>query len=608
MANARERQRPDPASLRRFYQVFGQHYRRYRGDLIAAYSCMLLGIGVELLVPWPLAWMIDHVIQQRPLPAWLAPLAPWVAGNPKAALAAFAAAFVALKLVYALVSFFDRYLVAVVAEGLAADIRERVHAHLLQLSLLFHRRAAVGDLITRLTSDISEVRALLVTQPEVLLRSAATVLAFAGVMFWLNWRLALVAVSILPLLYAMTRFTELRVREAQQEKKRREGRLAQMVGENVRALALVQAYSAEGGERSLFDEENQSSLVAGLRAQQLSRRFKRAMDLLVACATAAILYLGGRSVLGTELSLGVFVVFYAYIRDLYGPLDTFAVNLLNLARSQVAGARLVELMESEAVVEERADAIPAPPLRGRIEFEKVRFAYRHGTDVLRDLCFAIEPGETVALLGSSGAGKSTLVSLLLRFFDPDEGRILIDGRDLREYRIDSLRAQISVITQEAIVLGRSVFENIAFGRAGATAEQVVEAARRAEAHDFIQQLEGGYEHRLREGGSDLSGGERQRIHMARAILRDAPIVILDEPVTGLDAEAESRVLAALDRLTEDKTTIVIAHRLSTIRSADRILVLEGGTIVEQGTHRELQAASTLYRELCEFERQRSTAA
>jgi len=594
--------------LSRFYRIFGRHYRRYWHLLLLAGVSLLGGIGLALLAPWPLAWMIDYVIQGEPLPEWMAPAAPWLHADPVRALGAFAASFVAIKASHAIVTFFDKYLVAAVGEYMATDIRERTFTHLQRLSLTFHNNRGTADLIYRLTRDIADIRQLLVVQPEALVRSVVTILAFGGVMLWLNWQLALIAFAMLPLLWAMTHFTQTRLRRAEFERRTKESRLAVVVNENVRVLSLVQAYGQEQAERDLFDAENQGSLAADVRVVRLSRRFKRGMDLLIACTTAAVLYLGGQAVLGGGLTLGAFVVFYAYIDELYGPVDKLANTVLGFARSQVAGERILELIENDMIVADRPDAIPAPLLRGRIEFRNVSFCYASGDEVLRDVSFVIEPGETVALVGRSGAGKSTLISLLLRFFEPSAGEILVDGEEISSYQIESLRSQIIILPQEAVMLRRSLSENIGFGRPDAFEHEIVEAAQRAEAHAFIVALPGGYEHRVAEGGSDLSGGQRQRVHIARAIVRNTPIVILDEPLRGLDAQAETAVQAALDRLVANRTSVVIAHRLATIERADRILVLGDGEIVEQGTHQELMSNSSLYRQLYEIQVSRPTAA
>lgn len=608
MGSAGEPRRIEWRRVIRFFRIFARHYRPYLKWLAIAGLGLLASVATSVLSPWPLALMIDHVIRHKPVPAQLAFLMPWLEASPAQALAALAAAFVAIRVAESIFSYLDKYLTSTVGEYVVADVRERVFAHLQRLSLSFHKGVESGDVVFRMTTDAKDIKNVLVNFPQDAIQSIVAICAFGGVMFWYNWRLALVAISIIPILYLIVHRTGAGVERAQKKKRRKEGKIAYIVGENLKAMALVQAYGREASERSLFDQENRASLAADLRTIRLSAGFKRLVDMLVAIGTAGVLYLGGRAVLEGSLSFGVLYVFYKYVDELYGPIDKLATALLELAKYQVAGDRIMELVENDMVMRDRPHARPAPVFTGRVEFRDVSFAYKKGEDVLKGVDLLAEPGQTVAIVGHSGAGKSTLISLLLRFYDPTGGEIRIDGVDIRDFQLKSLRSRMTILQQEALLFRKTIRENIGFGKPGATDAEIVAAAKQAEAHEFIAKLPKGYDTIVSEDGRNLSGGQRQRISIARAIIRDAPILILDEPVTGLDAESEARVRQALQHLTRGKTTFVVAHRFATIRDADKILLLEEGVVAQEGTHDELLGSSSAYRGLYELQTGRPTAA
>ena len=373
------------------------------------------------------------------------------------------------------------------------------------------------------------------------------------------------------------------------------------MAENVAAMSLVQAYGREAEERDRFEVENVAARVAELRAIQLGKSFKRVADVLIAAGTAGVLYFASTLVLSGALSVGVLFVFYRYIRKLYRPVEKIAISIVEIAKLGVSCQRILELLDPDLVVSAGDEAKEVPRLSGRVEFRNVSFGYRAGPPVLQDLSFTAEPGETLAIVGPSGAGKSTLIRLLLRFYDPQSGQVLVDGHDLSSLDPQSLRKQVSILFQDAMLLRRSIGDNIGFGRPGATPEEIEWAARQAEAHEFIERLDDGYETLVTDRGANLSGGQRQRIAIARAILRDAPISILDEPYQGLDAESESRVALALARLTEKRTTFVVAHRFATLERASRVLVLDPGEPSQIGTHDQLIESSPRYRRLYELQ-------
>jgi ATP-binding cassette subfamily B protein len=444
-----------------------------------------------------------------------------------------------------------------------------------------------------LTSDVENMKDILIDFPQDFLHHLGLFCAYAAFMFVLDWRLGLIAVSIVPLFYLFTRRFGIGLKKVLTTKRKQEGVVASLLAENVTMMALVQAYGRQESERARFHLESRESLDAQLRALRLQKVYNRLTDLLITLSTAGILYFGGLYALQDQILPGTLVVLVAYLRDIYGAAEKFNTVFISLAKAQVSGERLLELVENDMVVQDPPGARPAPPFKGGIAFKNVGFAYGKGKEILKNLSFVIDPGETVALVGPSGAGKSTLISLVLRFYDPQQGHVLIDGVDIRAFTLKSLRDQITILLQDAKLFRQSVRENIAFGKFGASEEEIVAAARLAQAHDFIMQMPEGYDTVIHEGGDNLSGGQKQRLNIARAIIRNTPIVILDEPATGLDAQAETQINAALHHLTQGKTTIIIAHKLSTITGADKILRLEEGELECRNTrapHRDPYAA------------------
>lgn len=586
--------------LIRFYKVFGRHYRKYRGRLFLGYSSLLLTILVMLLAPWPLKLVLDQIILGEPLPANLAFFAPWFAPqNVQMTLIILAASIFVIEFFVSLFSYFYKFYLSSVGHYMVADIRQRIFAHLQRLSLTFHDTSESGDIIYRLTNDVKEMKELLVSAPQEVISRLGMIIAITVVMMLIDWRLGLMAFSMLPIMYFFTHRFGQSVETAVKKLRKKESKIASIINENMEAMALIKAYGQETAEKSRFDAQNSESYQYELQAVNLSKTFKRIMDMLVAIGTSLVLYFGAREILRLTIPPGTLVLFASYLSELYGPVDKLSEAILNLAKTQVSGERLVELIENDAVVQDAPDAVVAPPFAGQIQFKQVDFAYAKGedVDVLQGIDFTVQPGETVALVGPSGAGKSTLISLLLRFYDPRQGQILFDGQDIRRYQLKTVRSQITIVLQDAFLFRKSIRENIAFGKPQATEEEIVAAAKLAEAHEFITQMADGYDTLILEGGGNLSGGQQRRLSMARAMVRDTPILILDEPTTGLDAEAEQRVSRAVANLTQGKTTFIIAHRLATIQHADKILLLENGRLSHIGTHQQLLQTSSTYREL-----------
>ncbi len=597
----KEQDKLDFKGLLKVYKIFGRHYKKYWKILTVAYLFLFATIGIAVLTPWPLKLILDHLVLKEPFPDTVAFLNPWRESDPGLLLLLLSLAILVIAVLEAVFSYVNKFWVSSTGDRINTDIRERVFAHLQRLSLSFHDSARSGNLIYLLTSDVKEMSGILIDFPQDLTNRVVTFATYTVIMLALDWRLGLIALSTVPLLYLFTKHFGAGMKQAMRKKRTHEGDVASIVAENVTAMALVQAYGREETEKDRFRAGINESLLAQLRALRLHKTYSRISDFLVTMSTAGVLYFGGRYALAGEILPGTMVLFVAYLRDIYGSFEKFSGLFIGLAKAQVSAERLLELVENDMVMRDDPKAAPAPPFQGRIELRNVSFAYKRGHEVLKNLNFAVAPGETVALVGHSGAGKSTLISLLLRFYDPQQGQILIDGRNIRQFTLKSLRDQMTIVLQEAMLFRQTVRENIAFGKAGATEEEIVAAAKMAEAHDFIMQMPEGYDTLMYEGGDNLSGGQKQRINIARAIIRNTPILILDEPATGLDARAEAKINAAIHRLTRGRTSFIIAHKFSTIMRADKIILLEEGELAHQGTHEQLLRDSAQYRELYQLQ-------
>jgi ATP-binding cassette subfamily B protein len=589
--------RIEALTVARTYRAFGRYYRPYVPALVLSQIGLLVTVAMALLTPWPLKLILDHVVLRTPLPARAGFLARWSA-EPLTLLAVLAAAFVALRLVDSLAQFVHKVGLLSAGERILADIRERLFAHLQRLSLSFHESRGSGDLVVRVLSDMSHLKTILLDVPEIVIQRALMIVSHVGLMLFLNWRLALIAFAVIPVLYLFNRRIGVRVRQASRVKRVKEGHLATLAWEQVTSMALVQAYGREDLRQERFATQNRESLKSGLKAMRLSKTFKRTSDIVIAVGTCSVVYLGGRLALDHAILPGTLVLFVAYLKNLYDPINKFTEMMLDIAGAQASAERLLDVVEHEPLVRDAPHAVALPPVSGRIEFDGLAFGYRPGSEVLHDVSFVVEPGETVALVGRNGAGKSTLIRLLLRFYDPQRGAVRIDGHDLKDVTLESLRRSVTIVMQDAKLLQKTVRETIAFGKPDATEEEIVRAARLAQAHEFIVRMPQGYDTLIEEGGDNLSGGERQRLNVARGIIRDTPIVVLDEPSTALDARADAKLHRALAALTQGKTVILIAHAPATFASADRIVVLEGGRVAAVGTHAELLRDSAEHRALC----------
>jgi ATP-binding cassette, subfamily B, bacterial len=570
------------------------HLLPHRGPFAAGVGLTFVGIVLDLLKPVPLAIVLDVVLGSRALPA---PLRPWLGGfGPLGLLSLAAAAIVVITFARGACTVGANYLTIDTGQRMVNDLRTALYAHLQKLSLRFHHQQQTGDLLYRVMADTYSAQGLVMNGLLPLATAAVMLVGMFGVMMSYDWSLSLVALVVCPPLYlAITRING-RIQRHASASREAESALYARTETTIGAVKLVQAYGREDGEVAEFRRGSEKSLQLSLKLYSTETVFGLVVDSVLAVGTASLVWLGALHVMEGRIAIGDLTIFLSYLKDLYGPIQSISQNLAEISSSRAGLARVFSVLDIQPDIQDAPDARPLPAVAGRVRFENVTFGYEPDRPVLRGLSLDVRPGERVALVGHTGAGKTTLAGLVARFFDPQAGRVTIDGHDAREVTVRSLRRQVAFMLQEPILFHTSVAENIAFG-AAVSFEDVRAAARRAEAEPFILDLPEGYATVLGEDGCTLSGGQRQRLALARALLREAPIVILDEPTSSLDLVTEARVWGQIEELLSGRTMIIIAHRLSTARRADRIVVLDGGAIVEEGTHEQLVARGGAYAQL-----------
>jgi ATP-binding cassette subfamily B protein/subfamily B ATP-binding cassette protein MsbA len=554
----------------------------YKIPFLIALAQVFIMSGFELLKPWPLKIIIDNVLSGKP--------APWGIESQLSRAGLLTLAAICLVIIYAVlggVTLLNNYTTIKIGQKMVNDMRRDLFAHLQRLSLAFHNRRQVGDLLYRVTADTFAIQSLTMNGVFPILTAVILLAGMFYVMIKIDWQLTALSLAVCPALLASILVLSHRITDAATLARKQESEVYSVVQRAMSAIRIIQAFTKEEDEQRKFMSASNQSLDASLKLYTLQTLYSGTVNIVMAVGTALVVWVGAKHVMSGRITVGEIIIFTTYLASLYGPINTICQTWGLIQGSKVGVGRVFEILDVEKDIEEGALTFPKSGTRGEVVFENVSFHYMAQQPVLRNIDLSVRPGEKIAIVGPTGVGKSTLVSLIPRFYDPREGRVLIDGIDIRDYQLKPLRNQISMVLQPPLVFPLSVRENIAYGKPDAGIEEIVFAAKLARIHDSIDRLPDKYETIVGEQGATLSEGERQRITIARAILRNSPILILDEPTSSVDAETEALIMAGLEQLTYGRTTFIIAHRLSTVRKADRVLVLGGGEIVEQGPFNDL---------------------
>lgn len=567
--------------------------RPVRLTLAVGLGFSVLRASLQWLAPLPLKLIFDDVLANHRPPAALA----WLPAGREARLVALCAGMVLIAALLGLCSYGANALLANAGQRVVFELRCRLFRHLEAQSARFHQHRAVGDLLARLGGDVQAMQSVVINVVPVVVENGITVTGMIVIMLLLDWRFALLALVLLPLLVVVLRHYMSAIKQAQRAARRNEGLAIAAAQQTLTSLPVVQAFGAEEPEAQRYAGLARSGLDANRRSVVLQARFTPLVTGVMTTSTAAVMLLGAQQVLAGKLTAGDLLVFSAYFRGMYSPARQLAKLAGTVGRGQASAERVTELLQTSEHLPERSDARRPRRVRGRLVFDEVAFSHDGASESLQGVSLTVLPGTTHAIVGATGSGKSTLMRLVPRFADPQGGRVLLDGVDLRDLDLAWLRAQMAFVPQEMALLRPTVWENICFGSPAATRADAVAAAREVGVHGILSGLRDGYDTEVREGGTGLSGGQRQCVAIARAMVRNAPVLLLDEPTTGLDATTESTVLEALQRLCEGRSTLMVSHQLAAVRGADRITVLSKGRVVEQGSHRELVGAGSAYAEL-----------
>jgi ABC-type multidrug transport system fused ATPase/permease subunit len=570
----------------------------YRKWLLFIFIAMLVESVISLATPWPLKIVIDNVINENPLPHWLAWLNVLLPGAYFMALAAGAGIFlILLTAIGGLAGYIDTYFTESVAQYLANDLRKRIYHRLQHLSLAYYSTHQVGKLLSTITTDVNTIQDFVSSTILSMLVDFLTILGMFGLMLYLRWDFTLISIAMAPLLLLFTIRFKREVKKATHEVRKDQAEMITVIQNGLESIRTVNAFGRQDFEEERLRRVSMETVRAALRARKIKSFITPVFALGVSLCLAFVLWRGSFLIRTSLMTVGTLTVYLTYLNKFFNPVKDLAKMTVGIAQASVALERIQQILEANSIIPDKPDAIDPGRLKGEIIFKHVYFSYIPGIPVLKDINISIRPGECIGICGPTGSGKSTLASLIPRLYDCSSGHIIIDGKEISEYSLEGLRREIGFVLQDTMLFFGSVRDNIAYGRPDAREDEIIEAAKLANADEFIMRLPKGYNTMIGERGITLSGGERQRIGIARALIRNAPILILDEPTASLDLESERYVMEAVERLMSGRTVIMISHKLNTITHCDKILVIDEGRIIEEGTHLSLLENNCLYAEL-----------